>query len=50
MMSDHESKPLILETNSEDNKSNRNEINLKENSDDGVVSRVIEVFDGEILR
>ena len=50
LMSDHESKPSILETNSEDNKSNRNEINLKENSEDGVVSRVIEVFDGEILR
>jgi len=49
-MSDNESKPSILESNSKDNEPNRKDINLNKDSNDGVVTRVIEVFDGEILR
>ena len=50
IMSDNESKPSIMKSNPEDNESNFKDVKLKEDSNDGVVTRVIEVFDGEILR
>ena len=49
-MSDNKSKPSTMKSNPEDNESNPKDVNLKEDSNDGVVTRVIEVFDGEILR
>ena len=50
VMSKDEIKPLTPETNIDDDKVSNKNINLKNDENDNVVSRVIEVFDGEILR
>ena len=50
VMSKDEIKPLTPEISRDDDKVSNENINLKNDENDNVVSRVIEVFDGEILR
>jgi len=50
VMSKNETKPLAPEISRDDDKVSNENINLKNDENDNVVSRVIEVFDGEILR
>ena len=50
VMSKNETKPLTPEISRDDDKVSNENINLKNDENDNVVSRVIEVFDGEILR
>ena len=50
IMSKDEIKPLTPEISRDGNKVSNENINLKNDENDNVVSRVIEVFDGEILR
>jgi DNA polymerase-3 subunit gamma/tau len=50
VMSEDEIKSLTPEISSNDDKVINKNINLKNDENDNVVSRVIEVFDGEILR
>ena len=50
VMSKDEIKPLTPEISRDGNKVSNENINLKNDENDNVVSRVIEVFDGEILR
>ena len=50
VMSKDEIKSLTPGTNIDDDKVRNKNINLKNDENDNVVSRVIEVFDGEILR
>ena len=50
VMSKNETKPLTPEISRDDDKVKNKNINLKNDENDNVVSRVIEVFDGEILR
>ena len=49
-MSEDEIKSLTPEISSNDDNVINKNINLKNDENDNVVSRVIEVFDGEILR
>ena len=50
VMSEDEIKSLTPEISRDDDKVSNKNINLKNDENDNVVSRVIEVFDGEILR
>jgi len=49
-MSESGEKSSISETSTNDNIPIKNQLKSNETIQDGVVSRVIEVFDGEILR